>query len=67
MSVEEAKEVLENAGYYMWNLWHITDVKRHADIDDTEAMHILDDALANDWIIEQINTTIVDCVIQKQE
>lgn len=67
MSVEEAKEVLENAGYYMWNLWHINDVKQHAEIDDTEALHILDDSLASDWIIEQINTTILDYVMEKQE
>jgi len=60
MNVEEAKKVLEDNGYYVGNLWHIEDVKRHGDISDDDAYDILESALTNEWIVEQINVTIAD-------
>ena len=54
--VEKAKEVLREAGYFTDNLWHVDDVKlRFAVFDDEDAQGILNQALTNDWIMEQIH------------
>jgi hypothetical protein len=54
--IEKAKEVLRAAGYFTDNLWHIDDVKlRFAVFDDEDAQAILETALTNDWIMEQIH------------
>lgn len=60
MNIEEAKQVLQYNGYYVGNLWHIEDVKVHGDISDEDAYDILESALTNEWIMEQINVTIAD-------
>ena len=57
-STEHAKKVLEYAGYYTDNLWHVNDVLNYHDCTDDEALEILDNVLTNDWIIEQINENI---------
>jgi len=54
--IEKAKETLREAGYFTDNLWHIDDVKlRFAVFDDEDAQGILNQALTNDWIMEQIH------------
>ena len=60
MSVQEAKDVLEAAGYYVGNLWHISDVTRLKSMSDGEAYGILEDALTCDWIVEKIFDVITD-------
>jgi len=63
MSIEEAKQVLEDNGYFVDNLWHIEDVRSKSNnISDEDAMGVLEQALTNDWIIEQINVTIGELV-----
>jgi len=54
MTVEQAKKVLRENGYFVDNLWHIDDVKGHYNCDDTEAQEVLDGALTNDATMEQI-------------
>lgn len=56
----EAMNVLKDCGYYVDNLWHISDVTRLKSMSDEEAYKILDDALNNEWIIERIFRTITD-------
>lgn len=64
--IEKAKEVLRDAGYFTDNLWHIDDVKSQFEVFDNEdAQDILNDALTNEWIMEQINITIADIAIEK--
>jgi hypothetical protein len=60
MTIEQAKQVLKENGYYVDNLWHIDDVKLHSDVDvdNDTAYDILNSALTNDWIMEQINVSI---------
>ena len=54
--INKAKEVLRKAGYFVDNLWHVDDVKlRFAVFDDEDAQGILNQALTNDWIMEQIH------------
>jgi hypothetical protein len=57
--IEKAKETLRAAGYFTDNLWHVDDVKlRFAVFDDEDAQDILNTALTNDWIMEQIHYSI---------
>lgn len=68
MTIEQAKKVLEDNGYFVDNLWHIEDVKSKSDsISDEDAMGVLEEALTNDWIMEQINVTIGDLVVYQEE
>ena len=55
MTVEQAKEVLRQNGYFVDNLWHVDDVKLRYNCDDDEqAQEILNGALTNDATMEQI-------------
>lgn len=66
MQVDEAKEVLRKAGYFVDNLWHVNDVKdAFFVLDNEDAQEVLDDALTNEWIIEQIHLTISDVALSK--
>lgn len=59
MSVEQAKKVLTDAGFYVGNLWSIQDVQDRYKCDDETAQEIIEDALTNDWINDHINSCIV--------
>jgi hypothetical protein len=59
--ISEAKEVLRKAGYFVDNLWHVDDVKlRFAVFDNEDAQDVLNDALTNEWVMEQIHYSIGD-------
>jgi len=58
--IEDAKEVLRNAGFFVDNLWSVEDVKSSYKCDDDTAQDILNGALTNEWISEQIFSTIKD-------
>ena len=57
-NVDKAMETLQNAGYYVDNLWSILDVQSKFKCTEDEAFEVLDSALNNDWIMEQINDVI---------
>jgi hypothetical protein len=66
MTEEQAKEVLRKEGYFVDNLWHIDDVKsKFIVFDNEDAQDILNDALTNEWIFEQIWLTIDDIATYK--
>lgn len=54
MSVEEAKEVLKQNGYFVDNLWSVDDVQLNWKCDEDTAQEVLYKALTNDWVVEQI-------------
>lgn len=57
--IEQAKKTLRAAGYFTDNLWHVDDVKlRFTVFDNENAQDILESALTNDWIMEQIHYNI---------
>lgn len=57
--IQEAKSLLRKAGYFTDNLWHVDDVKSKFEIFDNEdAQDVLNDALTNEWVIEQIRISI---------
>jgi len=60
MTVEQAKQVLKDNGYYVENLWHIEDVKVHYDCTDEEAQQILHAVLHSPYIVETINEVITE-------
>lgn len=64
-AIHNAKEVLREAGYFIDNLWSIIDVQDRFKCDDDTAQEILSDALTNEWIVEQIHTTITDLCVDK--
>ncbi len=57
--IELAKDVLRDAGYYVDNLWQVDDVRnKFENVDNETCQEILDIALTNDWLTEQIWVTI---------
>ena len=53
--IQKAKATLREAGYFTDNLWHIDDVKLNYQVFDNEdAQDILNQALTNEWVFDQI-------------
>jgi hypothetical protein len=57
-AINDAKEVLRQAGYYMDNLWHIEDVRMNYECTDKQAMNVLESVLTDEYIMEMINVSI---------
>lgn len=61
LKIEEAKKLLRDNGYQTYNLWHIDDVlDEEGLLEDGDKMEILEEALTNEWVIEQIFFIIND-------
>lgn len=60
----KAKELLFKEGYYIGNLWHIDDVKNNYDCDDEDAYNILNQAVASEYVQEQIFGAIDEIAFQ---
>ena len=54
MKVEEAKKILKENGYYIENLWHISDVQQNYKLDDDDAYNVLDRVMQSEYIISSI-------------
>jgi hypothetical protein len=54
--IQQAKEVLRNAGYFVDNLWHIQDVYNVADgnIQKDQAMQVLSMVFNNETITQDL-------------
>ena len=53
--IQQAKEVLRNAGYFVDNLWHVNDVTNiEASLSKDQSIKVLDMALTNEATTEQI-------------
>ena len=59
VTVEQARQVLKEAGYAVANLWHIDDVKSRFECSDKDALALMNEVLENDATIEHINEAIV--------
>jgi hypothetical protein len=53
-TIEQAKQVLRDNGYYVDNLWSVEDVVSNYNCTDEEAQEVLDGALQNNATMEQI-------------
>jgi hypothetical protein len=60
MTTAEAKQVLRNEGYFVDNLWHVSDVQNNFECTDEQAQDILYWSLTRDNVIEFINEYITD-------
>jgi hypothetical protein len=58
--IENARDLLKASGYQTYNLWHVDDVMLQYECDPDEAMNILETALTNEWVVEQIFYVIGD-------
>ena len=58
MTIDQAKQVLKDAGFYTDNLWSIEDVKNHYKCTDEEAYDVLDGVFNNDFAMENLWQTI---------
>jgi hypothetical protein len=58
MTIESARQVLRDAGYFTGNLWHVDDVKGRFECDDDTAQEILQLALTNEYTMECIHHSI---------
>ena len=70
MLIQEARLVLKKAGYFTDNLWNIEDVRNlmdDKDITDDEALDILESALCNELVVENIWFAIDVFAEQKKE
>ena len=52
--INNAKQTLRKAGYFIDNLWHIEDVHLNYECTDKQAMNVLESALTNEATMEQI-------------
>lgn len=57
---EQARQTLKEAGYFVDNLWSIHDVMDRYECTEEEAQEVLESALTNGWIVEQIHLTIAN-------
>lgn len=54
MTIDEAKKVLRDNGYFVDNLWNVTDVQGIFKCTDEQAQSVLLDSMTNDQTMEQI-------------
>lgn len=58
--IEQAKETLREAGYFVDNLWRIDDVTWNYECTDEQAHEILFAALTHPYIVENVFSIIND-------
>jgi hypothetical protein len=54
LSIEDAKKILENNGYFVTNMWHISDVMEFYQCEEDTAQEILYKALTNEYVIQSV-------------
>lgn len=57
--ISQAKNLLEDNGYYVHSIYHVDDVTRMFDCTDTQAMQILELAIDNDGTANQIYENMI--------
>lgn len=62
--IEQARQVLREAGYFVDNLWSIEDVQLSFKCTEEEAQEVLEMALTNDYTQEQIWFAINDAAME---
>lgn len=72
MTTKEAKDFLRSEGYFVDNLWHVTDVQDKFKCDDDEAQDILYWVFTDDFLCDTIQSKIYyignnECLEEKEE
>lgn len=60
MTTQEAKDFLRSEGYFVDHLWHVADVQDRFECDDETAQEILYYAFDNEYLTQQIHSSITD-------
>ena len=58
MTIDEAKKVLRDNGYFVDNLWNVSDVQVVFECTDEQAQEVLYNSMTNDYINEQMQLSI---------
>lgn len=58
MTSDDARKFLAEQGFFTGNLWHIEDVTSLYECSDKDAYKVLEMALTNEYLMEQIWDTI---------
>ena len=66
VTIEQAKQVLKEAGYFTDNLWHVSDVKDRCNCENDVAQEILEEALTNEYTMEQIWFAIDEAINKRK-
>ena len=56
--IDKARQTLKQAGFFVDNLWTIHDVMDKYECTEEEAQEVLNKALTNDWVVEQVQFVI---------
>jgi hypothetical protein len=56
--IQYAKDILKNEGYFVDNLWHISDVQQIYDCTDEKAQEVLFNALTCEWVGQEVFSSI---------
>ena len=72
MTTKEAKDFLRSEGYFVDNLWHVSDVQDKFKCDDDEAQDILYWVFTDDFLCDAIQSKIYyignnECLEEKEE
>jgi hypothetical protein len=54
LTINDAKKILENHGFFVDNLWHINDIKCNYKCSEDKAQEILYNALTNEYVMQAI-------------
>jgi hypothetical protein len=54
LTINDAKKILEDKGFFVNNLWHINDIKCNYKCSKDKAQEILYNALTNEYVIQAI-------------
>lgn len=62
MTIEEAKKVLRDNGYFVEKIWHVDDVKEKFECDDETAQTVLYWTLTSPTTTEYINDSLASFI-----
>lgn len=66
VTIEQARQILKDNGYFVGNLWHVSDVKDGCNCEDDVAQEILEEALTNEYTMEQIWFAIDEAINKRK-
>jgi hypothetical protein len=54
LTIDDAKKILEKNGYFVANMWHISDAMEFYQCDEDTAQEILYKALTNEYVMQSV-------------
>jgi len=54
LGIDEAKQILEKNGYFVANMWHISDVMEFYQCDEDTAQDVLYKTLTNEYVMQSV-------------